>query len=62
MIRTPNVVGFQLQEALDILKGLEMNTDIQETCSPKFQNKTGECRVINQINKQKVIELTISYF
>lgn len=62
MIRIPNVVGFQLQEALNILKVLKMNIDIQETYSPKFQNKTSECRVIKQINEEKEIKLTISYF
>lgn len=58
----PNVVGFQLQEALDLLKNLERSVDINEIYSPKFQNKTGECRVIKQINQEKEIKLTISYF
>jgi len=58
----PDVLGFQLDEALNLLKSLNVSILIQETYPPDKQARTGECRVVRQIDKGDCVELIVSYF
>ena len=57
----PDVIGYEINEALRILKDHKENISLIETCSPKFI-KQGECRIVNQLFKNNSLELIISYF
>ncbi|MCT4618649.1 MAG: hypothetical protein N4A62_04590 [Marinisporobacter sp.] len=61
MNKIPDVVGFELKRALEII-GTNWKTSIKETNSPKIKEVTGQCRVINQKNMNEHIELVVSYF
>ncbi|WP_053957403.1 hypothetical protein [Inediibacterium massiliense] len=61
MDKVSDVVGFPLQEAIDIL-GSEFEISIVKTNSPKAKEEIGECRVIRQKYIHKYLELTVSYF
>lgn len=59
---SPDLIGRELNEALDILKNFHFNISIIETISPKMINNNGECRIINQILNEDGIKLITSYF
>ncbi len=58
----PDVLGFLLEDALDLLKTENICVSIRETCSPYDKEQEGECRVIRQSIKQNFVELIVSYF
>ena len=57
-----DVVGFPVEEALNILSEYKFEVSIKETHSPKSICKEGEGRVIKQIKVNDHVKLTVSYF
>ena len=57
-----DVVGFPVEEALNILNDHKVEASIEETHSPKSICKEGEGRVIKQMKVNNHIKLTVSYF
>ncbi len=62
MSALPDVLGFQLDDALNFLESANVLISIQETYPPDKKKRTGECRVIRQIDKGDRVELIVSYF
>jgi hypothetical protein len=58
----PDVLGFLLKDALDLLKAENICVSIRETYSPYNKEQEGECRVIRQVTKKNFVELIVSYF
>lgn len=65
-MKTPDVTGFLLDDAREVLKGWNSNIEIREveTKSPKDKNEfpVEEVRVIKQKNDENTVFLTIAYF
>ncbi|MCT4606757.1 MAG: hypothetical protein N4A64_11755 [Marinisporobacter sp.] len=61
MNKIPDVVGFELKRALEMIEP-NWKTSIKETNSPKIKEVTDQCRVIKQKNMEHHIELVVSYF
>lgn len=58
---TPDVIGYKLESALNILSDYNFKTLIKETISNKETNHK-EARVIKQIFYDNTLKLIISYF
>lgn len=65
-MQIPDLVGINLNDASEILEGLEeaYNISIEETKSPfsKNESKKNECRVVRQQFFDNTIKITVSYF
>jgi len=65
-MKMPDVTGFLLDDAREILKNWNSDIEIKEVISksPKDKNNfpVEEVRVINQNNDENTIILTIAYF
>ncbi len=59
MIEWPIVLGFLVDEAKEILESKDLKYSIVETSSPKGIDYEGTYRVIKQVNKGDVLELTV---